>query len=344
MIIIHMIFSFNTGGSETMLVDIANEQVKSADVAIIIVNDNYSDKVLAKLSDKVKVFFLNRKKGSKNIIQIIKLNYIIHKLKPDYIHCHNYNLIKMLFRHFINCKIGFTAHGLNIPTKYHFLYDHIFSISNSVKNDIKKSGVDSLLIENGITFSKIKNKKDKTSNVFKIIQVGRLDHEKKGQDILINAANILINEKGIKSVQIDLIGEGPSKVFLQKLVDRFGLNDYFNFLGIKTRDYIYKNLCNYDLFIQPSRIDGFGLTVVEAIAAKVPVLTSNVYGPIEIIEDGKYGYFFENEDFIDCSNKITSLIQDKNNLNRKTENAYNFVLEKYSVTKTAQKYIDAYIS
>lgn len=54
----------------------------------------------------------------------------------------------------------------------------------------------------------------------------------------------------------------------------------------KNQEWIYHNLCNFDLFIQPSRFEGFGLTVAEAIAAKVTVLVSNIQGPMEIIDDG----------------------------------------------------------
>lgn len=67
------------------------------------------------------------------------------------------------------------------------------------------------------------------------------------------------------------------------------LEDHVIFEGLKEQAWIYENLCRYDLFIQPSRYEGFGLTVAEAISAKVPVLVSNIEGPLEIIDGGRLG-------------------------------------------------------
>ena len=55
------------------------------------------------------------------------------------------------------------------------------------------------------------------------------------------------------------------------LVQEYNLNSYISFLGSKDTHYIEQHLKDYDLLVQPSRIEGFGLTVAEAMAAKVPV-------------------------------------------------------------------------
>ena len=106
---------------------------------------------------------------------------------------------------------------------------------------------------------------------------------------------------------------------------------------------MYENLCNYDLFIQPSRYEGFGLTVAEAIAAKLPVLVSNIDGPLEIINGGKLGLTFENEDVTDCADKIQKFIEQGRN-SKQVEEAYQYVCENYDVSVTAQKYLEVYKS
>lgn len=111
----------------------------------------------------------------------------------------------------------------------------------------------------------------------------------------------------------------------------------------KNQEWIYHNLCNFDLFIQPSRFEGFGLTVAEAIAAKVTVLVSNIQGPMEIIDDGKYGIIFKSEDEEDCALKLKEFMaqgKDKSQI----ESAYMHIVEKYDVSITIKKYLEVYRS
>ena len=71
--IAHIHWSLGTGGIETMLPDIANEQAKTNDVALIIINDWVEPSILTKVNqERVKVVLLNRHEGSKNPWPIIK--------------------------------------------------------------------------------------------------------------------------------------------------------------------------------------------------------------------------------------------------------------------------------
>ena len=98
-----------------------------------------------------------------------------------------------------------------------------------------------------------------------------------------------------------------------------------------------------ELFIQPSRYEGFGLTVAEAIAAKVPVLVSNIEGPLEIIDGGRLGMSFENKMVKDCAEKIKQFILNGRN-DKQVEDAYQYVKSHYDVSVTARKYIEVYKS
>ena len=194
--IIHLIWSFNTGGAETMLIDIINEQVKHEDTSLIVVNKVYSKELLAKFDKRIPVYLINRKPGSRNLIPILKLNFLIFKLKPDIIHCHNFELVQILFRKFICIKIFLTVHSIGVPSKYHQKYDKIFAISEAVQKDIKlNSRLDADIVYNGINFDVIKRKENYNFDIFQIVQVSRLDHKKKGQNILIKALNILVNKR-----------------------------------------------------------------------------------------------------------------------------------------------------
>ena len=99
----------------------------------------------------------------------------------------------------------------------------------------------------------------------------------------------------------------------------------------------------YDLFIQSSRDEGFGLTIAEAMAAKVPVLVSNIPGPMEVIDNGRLGMSFENENPADCAEKIKQFILNGRN-ETQVEDAYQYVKSHYDVSVTAQKYLEVYES
>ena len=58
------------------------------------------------------------------------------------------------------------------------------------------------------------------------------------------------------------------------MVVELNLEKHVRFLGNQSREYVYSHLKDYDLFVQPSRFEGFGLTVAEAMAACVPVLVT----------------------------------------------------------------------
>ena len=343
--IIHIIFSLNTGGSETMLVDIMNEQCKYEEINLIIVNSLYSETVLNNISEPVKIHFINRKPGSRNFIPILKLNFLIFKIKPDVIHCHNFEMAQILFRKLIHSKIFLTVHDIGVPTKYHHKYNKIFAISKAVQKDIKRNcGLDAEVVYNGIRFDSIKRKENYNFDIFTIICVSRLMHQKKGQDVLIKAIDILVNQKNITNVSIDFIGEGKSFKYLNELVNKYNLQNNITFLGLKSRDYIYTNLKDYDLLVQPSIYEGFGLTVVEGIAAKAPVLVSNIQGPMEVIDNGRYGYSFKVKDEKDCAQKIIDVMEDYNKkiIQDKCNKAYFYVKENFDIEKTATNYVSEY--
>jgi len=130
------------------------------------------------------------------------------------------------------------------------------------------------------------------------------------------------------------------------LVNSLGVEKYVDFIGEKSRSFIYKELKNYHLLVQPSFYEGFGLTVVEAMTAKIPVLVSNIEGPMEIIDYGNYGYYFNAGNEEDCAVKIKTIINEfsENDNSNKLDNAYNYAFSNFNIQATSQNYLDNYIS
>lgn len=337
--ILHIIYCMGIGGAQTMLVDIMNEQVKNDEVHLVVINSFYNNDLLKDISSDIKIHRIERKQGSRNPIDIIHLNLLLWKLKPNIVHAHDSSIVKLLFLRKI--PICLTVHDTGLDSRYYNKYNAIIAISKAVNEDIKlRSDYDSVIIPNGICTDKIL-KRDRIikKNKYKIVQVSRLALPKKGQDILIEAIKLL-NDKGYKNICLDLIGRGKSESELKTLVKRLSVEDVVSFLGLKSRGYIYQHLCDYDLFVQPSRNEGFGLTVAEAIAAKVPVLVSNIEGPMEIIENGKYGFYFSSGSIEECAQMIEKKYLNKVSID--TSLALKHIKEMYDISVTVNRYRNVY--
>jgi glycosyltransferase involved in cell wall biosynthesis len=347
--IIHVVYGLTWGGIETMLLNIANEQVKSNDVSIIVFNDLIEQSLIDKFNKKIKLYLIKRKVSSLNPFYPIKLIYLLFKLTPDIIHLHDSSILKFLPipSIIIKKKLCATQHDVCLPlvaqTKYLHKCNKLFAISNVVKEDILRvEKLDSEVILNGIKPELIKKRESLINNgkIFKIVQLGRLMHQKKGQHILIEALKIL-EERGIHTVQLFFIGEGESEEYLKNCVTQYHLEDKVFFLGSKTQDFIFQNLHLYDLLVQPSIYEGFGLTVAEGMAAKIPVLVSENQGPLEITGYGQFGYYFENGNPQSCAGMILKIMNDPNRIPM-VEKAYKRVCELYNVENTANNYLKKY--
>lgn len=339
--IAHIVWGMETGGVETMLVNIINEQVKTEIVALYIINDFINESIMQKLSPLCKVIRINRKPHSRNILKIIKLNVCMSMFNPDIVHVHSYRVSRLIFG---RRNIVRTIHNTyNNPKEYPKM-KALYAISDAVRDFTEQQGfVNAVTIENGIkvnAFRRHDSPYGLQHNFFHIVQVSRLYTKQKGQDLLVEALSLL-KDRGVNNFKMHFIGCGESENLLRDMVKEKGLNDYVVFEGCKTQDFLYEHLCDYDLFIQPSRYEGFGLTVAEAIAAKLPVLVSNIEGPMEIIGNGRYGMSFESENIKDLADKL-QIILDGGYDYSLTDKAYRHIVEKYDVRRTAKRYIEEY--
>lgn len=338
--IIHVIFSLQIGGAETMLVDILNEQVETShSIALVIINDDYNPELINRISPKVKITRLGRKKGYNSLWVAAKINLFMLRAKPDVIHFHDHTGVNFLLNRTRYITL-LTLHTLRLDDCNWFKYSKLCAISKTVQDDVfKRSKIKSELIYNGIHLERVRRKTTAEQH-FRIIQVGRLDDTIKAQSVLIRAVHILQEKYADIPISLDFIGGGASLDLLQDLVVDLGVKRV-SFLGAKDREFIYSELSNYDLFVQPSNIEGFGLTIAEALAANVEVLISNLEGPMEVIDGGKYGTIFKVGDFEDCARKIEDiLINNATSIDEARKNKY--LADSFDIRKTALNYIDLY--
>ena len=104
-----------------------------------------------------------------------------------------------------------------------------------------------------------------------ICTVARLITHYKGYDMAVRAAKLL-KDDGYK-FRWYAIGEGMDRSKIEKMIEELGLKEEFILLGKKSNPYPYMKNC--DIYVQPSRNEGFGLTVAEAKILKKPIICTN---------------------------------------------------------------------
>lgn len=356
--ILFTLFSFNVGGIERLLVDICqNWNEKDDKIHVCIINKDYDENILSELENipNINLKLLNRTKGSKSIKYFLEYVKYIKDNKISIIHCQSINELKFSFLiKFVdkNVKFFHTVHATNTYKKYNLLettLDKIFTtkliaISKSVKNEIITKNIKENKIEilyNGINFKKFNNKnRINKSEQIKIGCVARLDYKKKGQDLLIKSIFKLKNK--YPNIQCYLAGDAYVQSdfkYLNELVKDLNMDKNIYFMG--TVNDVSLFLKEIDIFVLPSRYEGFGIAVIEAIASKLKIIVSNIGGPKEIVETIGYGYLFEKDNIDDLSGKIELAIKSNDKFN--IEKAYNLASKHYDIKNMVKKLRKIYV-
>jgi len=357
--ILHLISSFEVGGAEKLLIDLLKNAIAPSGVhyTVVVMNDKVDEELKKELlATGVNVYFLNRKEGHKHPKYILKLLSIIKSDKIDIIHSHNYGSKNwsMLCKVFNSrLKLVHTVHDTNIfknLSKLNVFFQQKFidkniAISKAVSNECSQYDINKVVqIYNGINLKNftVDRKCSHADCLFKIINISRIVHPKKGQDILIKALKVC-KDKGLK-FKCDFVGGGynqskESFEYLKKLVEELTLEDEITFLGNRTD--INELLSQSDLFILPSRYEGLGLVVLEAMAAKIPLIVSNIDGPAELVTNDETGLLFENENHFDLAEKILYLYDNKEKMDEMVQNAHKFV-RNFDISVMCEKYSEVY--
>lgn len=116
-----------------------------------------------------------------------------------------------------------------------------------------------------------------------ILSAGELI-ERKNHEVIIRALAKLKNP----NLRYAIAGKGPLREYLADLAEQLGVAKQVIFLGFRTDVYELYHAADISAF--PSKIEGLGLAGVEAMAAGVPLVASNVHGILDYVEDGQTGY------------------------------------------------------
>jgi len=126
---------------------------------------------------------------------------------------------------------------------------------------------------------------------FKVLTVGRLSHEK-GQDLAIKVLSRLV-KKGF-DIRWYCVGEGSARKEYERLIRKYQLENHFILLGSESNPYPYMEQC--DLYVQPSRHEGYCITLAEAKCFNKPIVTTNFSGASEQIKHGETGLIINSDE------------------------------------------------
>jgi len=136
-----------------------------------------------------------------------------------------------------------------------------------------------------------------------------------------------------------MVGDGPDRANNEQLCRDLGICDHVRFLG--KQDAIEEILSVSDLFLMPSETESFGLAALEAMACKVPVISSNAGGLPELNVDGYCGYMSNVGDVEDMAAKAVLILENDDTLNQFKENAFKRAQD-FDLKKILPIYIDFY--
>ena len=161
----------------------------------------------------------------------------------------------------------------------------------------------------------------------------------KGLDIFIQAINTLTRYKNIHYI---FIGENCKKN-LQKLISDESLNSRVHFLEYQKTPGNYVK--DFDIYIQPSRSEGLGFALLEAMLLEICPIVSKVGGMKELVIDNKTGLTFDpldDKSFLKLAEKIIYLYENKNLKKELANNAKKFTEKEFSLETMMDKHLKLY--
>ena len=149
-----------------------------------------------------------------------------------------------------------------------------------------------------------------------------------------------INKNG-KDFVCNIIGDGEDLEKLKNMTKDLGLESKVRFLGY--RNEIQEFMVKSNVLILTSKMEGIPITIIEAFANKLPVISTAVGGVLEMIVNGENGVLFDLENKDEFNRVLLDLVENKYDLDKLSDNAYNEYLEKWNQKTLTDEYKCIYL-
>ena len=202
-------------------------------------------------------------------------------------------------------------------------------VSKDAFDYYKKLGLNVFHIPNSIDIKSLSTKSDRRYNK-QIIFAGRLSSEK-GIDVLCELIEILPSD-----IHLIILGSGPKENLIKNIK-----KSNVDYLGYLPKNETISLIRGSDILVQPSLIEGISSTILEAMACKVPVITTNVGGNNEIIEHNQTGILIEPNNTQKLLEEIMKLFTNPEVKNKLIDSAYTNV-QYYDWKNIGKLYLNLY--
>ena len=292
--------------------------------------------------------------------EFFALNEIKNLDDIDAFHIHygaNFNSMEPLFRSHSEKIVVVSFHGYD-ASKYmkengDSCYNYLFKRANlittpsfNMKSKLVEQGClqDKILVHRcGIDLEKFNNLDEKIKNSkVNLLTVARLV-EKKGLEFSLRAFAKLPNKTEIK---YKIIGDGPLKNHLEELTHRLGIDEQVQFLGAKNQIDVIQEMANADIFLLNSVTatdgdkEGLPVSLIEAQAMGLPVISSFHAGIPELVIDGKTGFLTKEKDVNKITHTLYKIVKDEKLRKEMSLNARNRVLHEFNIKYLNDKLSD----
>lgn len=367
--ILQIIPALGKGGAESLVLNICNEITKNTNHKVKLIVFRYYNKLEDHFKD-IDIDIVPYKYASKLIGKTKKdLKFLEEKItnfKPDIIHTHLWEA-EIVSRQIKFTKAKWFSHfhdNMNqlrntyLPTskkditdsyekrivvkQYKHFNNNFITVSNSTYAYAKKSLPRSLtkniyLIPNAIDFNKFKIKtKEPKNKELKLINIGSFI-PLKNQELAINILCELL-KKNINTT-LTLIGDGILKKKLIALCKEKKVSDKVKFIGEVSN--VEEYLSQSDIYLHTSKSESFGLTMIEAMASKKPVVSLDAEGNRDFIKHGVNGYIINKQNIKIFCETIIALYKNRD-LNRSIINNGYITAKEYDIKNYVSKLLELY--
>lgn len=360
--ILYIVTKSDLGGIQRYLLEITNELPDNIIPYFIMGSEGYLSKELRKIGIKdEQMFFVPMTNNIFNIFQHVKSNLktlsIIHKIKPDKIHCNATTgaIVGAVCGLITRIPTIYTVHGWpftdGIPKnkqKFYkileFLICAVFRKIICVSEYDRQIGIKTLpmyknkmiTIHNGISdISDEYRKKEFSKDELKIVMISRFCPQKDPYTLIL-AVHELVKEG--YNIKLDLYGYGQE---LDKVLNCIKLTNTGNIQYKGEISDVTPILKNYDVYALISNWEGLPIGIIEAMRAGLPILVSDVGGNRECIRDN--GYLVKRQNIMDCRKQIKAIWDNRNVLCTLSQNSRNLYKERFEVKQMVAKTIMEYV-
>lgn len=365
--ILHIIPNLKKGGAERLVLDICNELNKRPDVIIKLITFSAENEYqfLSKTIDwEVVPAFVKLSLRKKNQYHVKDLQKAIEEFQPNVIHTHLYEaelVSRSCFypnaRWFSHCHSNMPAFfESHVSLKQRVIYNYekrflfkrynknggtnFIAISNHTfqfyKKKVKPYPLD--LLPNGINYNRfLSNEKYQIKETLRLVSIGSVK-PLKNHIFLINVAKLLLQKK--IEFTLTIIGDGSLMDELKLYIVKNNLQSKVFLVGSKEK--VEQYLWESDIYVHSSKSEALGLTMVEAMAAGLPVVTLDGGGNRDLIVNGFNGYLLNEENVDVFTSTLLKLWNNKELYLNQKNNAISFA-KKFDIVKYVDSLKELYL-